>query len=125
MAQVAAVVLATGQALALARDGGRASVPGGGAYRVGGGVSAPRAIYQPDPEYSEEARKAKFQGTVILWVIVGPDGRVHDMRVQRSLGMGLDEKALEAVKLWRFEPSRKDGQPVPVQINVEVNFRLY
>jgi protein TonB len=98
---------------------------GGGAYRVGGGVTAPRALYQPDPEYSEEARKAKFQGTVILWVIVGPDGRVHDMRVYRSLGMGLDEKALEAVKLWRFEPSRKDGQPVPVQINVEVNFRLY
>jgi TonB family protein len=98
---------------------------GGGAYRVGGGVSAPRAIYAPDPEYSEEARKAKYQGTVILWVIVGSDGRVHDVKVQRSLGMGLDEKAMEAVKTWRFEPSRKDGQPVAVQVNVEVNFRLY
>jgi TonB family protein len=98
---------------------------GGGAYRVGGGVSAPRTLYAPDPEYSEEARKAKYQGTVILWVVVGPDGRVHDMKVVRPLGLGLDEKALEAVKQWKFEPARKDGQPVAVQINVEVNFRLY
>ncbi len=98
---------------------------GGGIYRVGGGVSAPRALYAPDPEYSEEARKAKYQGTVVLWVIVGPDGRPHDIRVQRSVGMGLDEKAIEAVRTWKFEPARKDGQPVAVQINVEVNFRLY
>jgi protein TonB len=98
---------------------------GGGAYRVGGGVSAPRVLYSPDPEYSEEARKAKHQGTVILWVVVGPDGRVRDIRIQRALGMGLDERAMEAVKTWKFEPARKDGQPVPVQINVEVNFRLY
>jgi protein TonB len=98
---------------------------GGGLYRVGGGVSAPRVIYQPDPEYSEEARKAKYQGTVVLWCVVGPDGRVHDVRVQRSLGLGLDEKAIEAVKTWKFDPARKDGQAVSVQINVEVNFRLY
>jgi TonB family protein len=98
---------------------------GGGAYRVGGGVSAPRALFAPDPEYSEEARKAKYQGTVVLWVVVGPDGRVQNLRVQRTLGMGLDQKAVEAVKQWRFEPARKDGQPVAVQINVEVNFRLY
>ena len=98
---------------------------GGGAYRVGGGVSAPRAIYQPDPEYSEEARKAKYQGTVVLWCVVGPDGRVKEVKIQRSLGLGLDEKAIEAVKTWKFEPSRKDGAPVAVQINVEVNFRLY
>jgi len=98
---------------------------GGGAYRVGGGVSAPRAIFAPDPEYSEEARKAKYQGTVVLWCVIGPDGRVHDIRVQRSLGLGLDEKAIEAVKSWKFDPSKKDGVPVAVQINVEVNFRLY
>jgi periplasmic protein TonB len=98
---------------------------GGGAYRVGGGVSAPRVLSQPDPEYSEEARKAKYQGTVVLWVVVGPDGRTHDIRVQRSLGMGLDEKAMEAVRTWKFDPAKKDGQPVAVQINVEVNFRLY
>jgi TonB family protein len=98
---------------------------GGGAYRVGGGVSAPRALYAPDPEYSEEARKAKWQGTVVLWVVIGPDGKPRDVRVQRSLGMGLDEKAIEAVRTWKFEPAKKDGQPVAVQVNVEVNFRLY
>ncbi len=98
---------------------------GGGAYRVGGGVSAPRPLYDPDPEYSEEARKAKYQGTVVLWVIVGPDGKVRDVRIARSLGMGLDEKAMEAVRQWRFEPAKKDGQPVPVQVSIEVNFRLF
>ncbi len=98
---------------------------GGGAYRVGGGVSAPRVIYAPDPEFSEEARKAKYQGTVVLWVVVGPDGRTHDIRVFRSLGMGLDEKAMEAIRRWRFEPGRKDGIAVAVQVNVEVSFRLY
>jgi len=88
-------------------------------------VSAPRLIYGPDPEFSEEARKAKYQGTVVLWMIVGPDGRTYEVRVQRSLGMGLDEKAIAAVRIWRFEPARKNGQPVAVQVNVEVNFQLY
>ncbi len=98
---------------------------GGGAYRVGGGVSAPRVIYDPDPEYSEEARQAKYQGTVVLWIVIGPDGRARDVRVQRALGMGLDQKAVEAVRSWRFQPAMKDGHPVAVQVNVEVNFRLY
>jgi protein TonB len=98
---------------------------GGGLFHVGGGVSAPRPIYDPDPEYSEEARRAKYQGKVLLWVIVGPDGRPHDIRVQRSLGMGLDEKAIEAVRQWKFEPSMKEGHPVAVQVNIEVSFRLY
>jgi periplasmic protein TonB len=104
---------------------GRGGGFGGGVFRVGGNVSAPRGLYTPDPEYSEEARKAKYQGTVMLWLIVGPDGRPRDIKVARSLGMGLDEKAVEAVKTWKFDPARKDGQPVAVQINVEVNFRLY
>ena len=98
---------------------------GGGVYKVGGGVTAPRVIYAPDPEFSEEARKAKYQGTVVLWLVVGQDGRTHNIRVQQTLGMGLDEKATEAIRRWRFEPARKDGVPVAVQINVEVNFRLY
>ena len=98
---------------------------GGGLFRVGGGVSAPRALYAPDPEYSEEARKSKYQGVVVLWLIVGADGRPRDMKVLRSLGMGLDQKAIEAVRQWKFEPAMKDGKPVAVQINVEVNFRLY
>jgi periplasmic protein TonB len=98
---------------------------GGGAFRVGGGVSAPRALETPDPEYSEEARKAKYQGTCVLWLIVDPDGKPRDIKVARALGMGLDQKAIEAVRNWRFSPAMKDGRPVPVQINVEVNFRLY
>jgi periplasmic protein TonB len=104
---------------------GRGGGIGGGIFRVGGGVSAPRAVYAPDPEYSEEARKAKFQGTCVLWLVVGPDGHPRDIRVARTLGLGLDEKAIEAVKQWKFEPAMKDGKPVSVQINVEVSFRLY
>jgi len=104
---------------------GRGGGIGGGVFRVGGGVSAPKAVYAPDPEYSEEARKAKYQGTCVLWLVVGPDGRPRDIRVSRTLGLGLDEKAIEAVKQWKFEPAMKDGKPVAVQINVEVSFRLY
>jgi TonB family protein len=104
---------------------GRGGGIGGGVFRVGGGVSAPKAIYNPDPEYSEEARKAKFQGTCVLSLIVGPDGKPRDIRVARSLGLGLDEKAIEAVNMWKFEPAQKDGRPVAVAINVEVQFRLY
>ena len=98
---------------------------GGGVFRVGGGVSAPRILSDPEPEYSEEARKAKYQGVCVLWLVVGPDGRPRDIKVARSLGLGLDEKAIEAVKNWKFEPAMKDGKPVAVQINVEVNFHLY
>ncbi len=104
---------------------GRGGGIGGGVFRVGGGVSAPRVLSSPDPEYSEEARKAKYQGVCVLWLIVGPDGHPRDVRVARSLGMGLDQKAIEAVRQWKFEPALKDGKPVAVQINVEVNFRLY
>jgi periplasmic protein TonB len=98
---------------------------GGGAYKVGGGVSAPRAIYTPDPEFTQEARQAKYQGTVLMWVIIGPDGRPRDVKISRSLGMGLDQKAIEAVRRWRFDPALKDGVPVAVQVNIEVNFHLY
>ncbi len=104
---------------------GRGGGIGGGVFKVGGGVSAPRALQTPDPEYSEEARKAKYQGTVVLWLIVDPNGNPQQVKVARSLGMGLDQKAVEAVRHWKFEPAMKDGRPVAVQINVEVNFRLY
>jgi TonB family protein len=98
---------------------------GDGVYHVGGGVLPPKVIYDPEPDYSEAARKAKHQGSVVLWVIVGADGRPRDIKVQRSLGMGLDEKAVEAVRRWKFDPAKKDGQAVAVQIFVEVSFRIY
>jgi periplasmic protein TonB len=98
---------------------------GGGVYKVGGGISAPQPVSTPDPEYTEEARRSKTQGTCILWLIVDAEGRPRDIRVVRGLGFGLDAKAIEAVKQWRFEPAKKDGQPVNVQISVEVGFRLY
>jgi TonB family protein len=97
---------------------------GGGAFRIGGGVSAPVPIYKVEPEYSEEARKAKFQGTVLLSIVVDETGKTTNVRVVRPLGMGLDEKAIEAVLKWRFRPGYKEGKPVAVMANVEVNFRL-
>src|SRR5690348_13182569 len=98
---------------------------GGGVFSVGGGVSEPRVLYKPEPEYSPEARQAKLQGTVILSIVVGSDGRAHDLKVDRSLGMGLDERAIEAVRQWRFDPAKKDGKPVSVAVEVEVSFRLF
>jgi len=96
----------------------------GGVFRVGGGVSAPALIHRVDPEYSEEARKAKHQGTVELYVEVEADGRAHKIVVRRGLGLGLDEKAIEAVRQWRFKPAMKNGKPVTVGALVTVHFRL-
>lgn len=98
---------------------------GGGVYRVGGGIAAPQALATPDPAYTEEARRAKTQGTCVLAVIVDADGRTRDIRVVRGLGFGLDAKAVEAVRQWKFEPAKKDGKPVNVAINVQVEFKLY
>lgn len=97
---------------------------GGGVFRVGGGVTAPALLYKVEPEYSEEARKAKYQGTVLLYIEVDPSGHATNIRVARSLGLGLDEKAIEAVKKWKFKPGYKDGHPVTVAATIEVNFRL-
>jgi periplasmic protein TonB len=98
----------------------------GYAYSPGrNGVTQPRVLYDPDPDYSEEARRAKFQGSVILAMVVGADGKTRNLQVQRSAGMGLDEKAMAAVKQWRFQPATLDGRPVAVRISVEVSFRLF
>jgi periplasmic protein TonB len=104
---------------------GRGGGIGGGVFRIGGGVTGPKAIYQPEPEYSEEARKAKYQGTVVLSIVVGADGVPRDIKVARSLGLGLDEKAIETVKTWKFEPGTKDGKPVATYATIEVAFHLY
>lgn len=99
---------------------------GGGVYQVGNGVSAPVLIYAPEAEFSDEARRAKYQGVCLIALIVDAQGNPRNLRVIRPLGMGLDEKALEAVRKYKFKPSLKDGRtPVPVAITVEVNFRLY
>jgi TonB family protein len=98
---------------------------GGGVFRIGKGVTPPRVIYQTDPEFSEEARKAKYQGTCVLGLIVDANGRPTAIRVINALGMGLDEKAIESVKNWKFEPGKKDGHDVSVEIAVEVDFHLY
>jgi TonB family protein len=87
-------------------------------------VSAPALLYKVEPEYSEEARKAKYQGIVVLRVIIDASGRATNAEVVRSLGLGLDEKAMEAVKKWEFRPGYKDGKPVAVMAQIEVNFRL-
>jgi len=98
---------------------------GGGVYSVGGGVSEPVPIFKPDPAYSEEARKAKYQGTVVLWIVVDAAGSVTDCRVVKPLGLGLDEKAVETVRTWKFKPAQRNGTPVPVRVMVEVSFRLF
>jgi TonB family protein len=93
-------------------------------FRVGHGVTAPHPLNQPAPEYSEEARRAGLQGECVLSVIVNSDGKSQDMSVSRRLDMGLDEKSVEAVQNWTFEPARKDGKPVAVRSNVVTTFRL-
>jgi periplasmic protein TonB len=98
---------------------------GGGLYHVGGGVSAPQLVFAPDPEFSDEARRAKYQGVCVVSLIVDAQGMPQRVQVVRHLGMGLDEKAVEAVKQYKFKPAMLQGKPVPVEVNIEVNFRIY
>jgi protein TonB len=89
------------------------------------GVTVPQVIFNPEPSFSDEARKAKAQGIVMLLLVVGKDGHPYDIRVGQSLGMGLDERAIEAVTRWRFRPATLNGQAVATRIAVQVDFRLY
>ncbi|MFZ0731326.1 MAG: energy transducer TonB [Candidatus Sulfotelmatobacter sp.] len=89
------------------------------------GTTIPEPIYSPEPSFSEEARKAKFQGIVVLMLVVGKDGRPYNIQVGQSLGMGLDQKAIEAVYRWRFRPATLNGEPVATKIAVQVDFHLY
>ena len=98
--------------------------PASNAVRVGSGVRPPALLSKIEPEYTEDARAAKYQGTVLLQIVVDTDGTATDIRVIHSLGFGLDEKAVEAIKRWKFRPGEMGGVPVPVQAQVEVNFRL-
>jgi TonB family protein len=100
---------------------------GGGAFRAGiNGVGMPSCIYCPDPQYSDEARKAKYQGVVVLMVVITLDGRATNIQVVKSPGLGLDEKAIEAVRQWKFRPAvGPSGKTVPTQVPIEVTFRLF
>jgi protein TonB len=99
---------------------------GGGVYRLGSGISNPEAIYSPRPNYTADAMRAKVQGLVALEAVVRPDGSVGDVRITRSLDphFGLDQEAIRTVKSWRFRPARRNGEPVPVWVDVELSFTL-
>jgi protein TonB len=97
---------------------------GGGPMHIGGGVSKPVVLYQVEPEFSEEARKAKFSGNVEVYLWVDTDGRPSHIKVVRGVGMGLDQKAMDAVRQYRFRPAMKDGKPVQVDLYVDVNFQI-
>jgi TonB family protein len=94
-------------------------------FKVGGGVSPPHVFFSPDPEYSEEARKAKFQGTAVLYLVVNASGTPTNLQIVRPLGLGLDEKAIAAISTWKFDPAQQDGKSVAAIVNVEVTFHLY
>lgn len=100
-------------------DGGGIGVAGSS-----GSITAPTVLYRVDPEFSEEARKAKYQGTVILTIEVGEDGKPRRFRIVQGLGLGLDQKALEAVAQWKFRPAMRNGRPVRAPATIQVNFRL-
>src|SRR5665213_767321 len=95
-----------------------------GVYRAGNGVTPPSLIGKADPEYSREAKIAKMSGKVQVSLVIGEDGNQRDLRVTESPGLGLDEKAIEAVSKWRFKPGLKGGMPVSVAVTVTVNFGL-
>jgi len=97
---------------------------GGGIMTVGGGVSAPQVIYSIDPQFTPQARQADYQGTVAIQLVVDAEGRPQDIHVVRHLGMGLDQKAVEAVRQYRFRPAMYEGHPVAVQMIIEVGFHL-
>jgi len=123
--------IGTGNNAGMGPDGGPGAGPGeccgvgNGALTSGvGGVSAPVVVFQIEPQYSEEARKAKVSGVVVLDFVVDSSGHAGNFHVVRGTGLGLDEKAIEAVQQWRFKPGTKAGIPVPVRATVQVNFRL-
>jgi TonB family protein len=94
-------------------------------FAVGNGVTAPVPIYKPEPGYTKEARAAKLEGTVVLWIVVAADGMVSDVKVTKPFDKGLDENAVQTVKTWKFKPAMRNGVPVPVKVMVEVSFKLF
>ncbi|SRR5579872_4306164 len=93
-------------------------------FQVGDGISAPVPIFIPDPDYSLEARQAKFQGSTTVAMIVDAEGHTRDVRVEQPLGLGLDQNIVDKLNTWRFEPAKKNGVPVTVSITVQIRFRI-
>ncbi len=93
-------------------------------YAIGNGVAAPQLIQKQEPQYTKEALDAKFSGSVLLSIVVDETGVPQHIRVVRPVGLGLDERAVEAVQKWRFKPATKDGKAVATQAQVQVTFRL-
>lgn len=115
----------TGEEIALTASGSARFTAKRNSYPVGGGVSAPRPVYQPEPILPEEALASKVRGrSVRLSAVVDAEGVPQDVRVIRPLGVGFDESAIDAVGKWRFQPGRKDGQPVPVDVIIDVTFHV-
>jgi TonB family protein len=115
-----AVVLAAIGTLGLQKGGAQTEH----VYKTGGDVISPSVIFKVDPQYTEDARRDKISGSVVLSMVIGTDGLARDISVQKSLDPGLDRKAAEAVEQWHFAPGRLNGEAVAVQAVVEVNFRL-
>ena len=88
------------------------------------GITAPKPTYHPDPEYTDRTRRKKISGSVVLSIVVTPEGTVRDAKVTTSLDKDLDQQALNTVSTWKFEPATKDGKPVAVRIAVETTFRI-
>ncbi|HKV95151.1 MAG TPA: energy transducer TonB [Candidatus Angelobacter sp.] len=94
-------------------------------FHVGNDVKAPKAISTPEPEFSEAARYEKYQGVVVVSIVVDKNGNVANVNIVRPLGLGLDEQAANKIKSWRFNPGTRNGQPVDIEMNIEVSFNLY
>jgi TonB family protein len=116
----AATGLATGSGRTVTVNGVEEPV-----YKVGKGITVPRTTYNPEPEFSEEARKKGIEGVVVLTMVVTSEGNTDQIKVTNGIGHGLDEKAVQAVSQWKFQPATKDGKPVSVEIAVEVSFHSY
>jgi protein TonB len=97
---------------------------GGGPYRAGSGITPPRLVREVKPDYTEQARRRGLEGDVVLEIVVRSNGSVGDVKVLQGLGGGLDERAIEAVRQWRFSPARRQGTPVDVIVEVAVEFKL-
>jgi bla regulator protein blaR1 len=118
--------VATAQSTQASRESATSNVPDPQQiYHIGGDVTAPKLVYAPDPEFTEKARRAKYQGVCVIAVIIDAQGNPERVQVVRHLGMGLDKKAVEAVKQYKFKPGTRFGKPVAVEVNIEVNFQLY